>query len=942
MNLDEKKYDAFISYRHCELDQYVAVTLHRELESFKIPKNMYKQLDEKGIKKRKIERVFRDRDELPITNNLADPIVNALQNSEFLLVICTPRLKESIWCKTEVDNFIAMHGREHVFAILAEGEPEESFPQQLLYDDDGKPIEPLAADVRGADKREIHKKIKEEVIRLAAPMFELSYDDLKQRHREQKIRKIITSSIAATIVFGTFAVVSTFMALRISSQSKEIEEQKTKIEQQYEEAMYRNASAMATESLELAEEGYVDDAVKMSLLAVTGTEEEPMPSNADALNALASNLRAYRIGIVSEPSKVFEMGGDVQSVKVNTDSTKLAAADISGYLRIWDIASSELIYEDSLEESLSIDDVMCWLDKDRIVLQSKDGCVVKNITTGESVDIVNIKTDSSIPVDCAKVSPNGKYLAIGFYDSFEVFDAATLERVNAMPLSQDYYCSSYIEFSEDESHVGFAAYSIINDDTQVAIYDIDADKCAWCEKSYEYVTSLCYADDRLIVFSNKQDGYDAVMCTMDAVLPTGEVVYSKITGDSIVTKARVNNTGDKDYIVYVTYSDLTVLDASDYSEYGETSYDSEITRVGFSRDGEFYQIITRNGTCSMYSPETGMSFDQSDARNFGSNNIEDALFINDGIISYSYSDDKIKLISPSVSETVREATGISGYVYETVINEEDGMIAAYMLDSDMKITIFSLSDYSIMAEYVIDNMPEDMCWNGSNVMVATNKDVIEIDVAKDEVKPVCDISDFVNRMFADGVCFADANSIYIVSDSDGLIHYDLKEKKAELITDTVYTTYIDNNICADSKCTYVAYMTEDGVNVVSGDKVVASIKTSVKLIESMIIDDDGYLYLSYLDNHVERYKADSGELVNSYKNVGTANKVTILSKEGKTILGCDRYGYVLDKSGDIEATIEEYMDYVPSKNELLSTYNKNLYTMKLLDRAALIDMAKSR
>ena len=97
---------------------------------------------------------------------------------------------------------------------------------------------------------------------------------------------------------------------QIIDTTKEIEEQKTKIEQQYEEAMYRNASAMATESLELAEEGYVDDAVKMSLLAVTGTEEEPMPSNADALNALASNLRAYRIGIVSEPSKVFEMGAE--------------------------------------------------------------------------------------------------------------------------------------------------------------------------------------------------------------------------------------------------------------------------------------------------------------------------------------------------------------------------------------------------------------------------------------------------------------------------------------------------------------------------------------------------------------------------------------------------------------------------------------------------------
>ena len=132
MNLQEIKYDAFISYRHSELDQFVAVNLHKELEAFKLPKVIRKQLQAKGIDKKKIERVFRDRDELPITNNLADPITNALRNSEFLLVICSPRLKESLWCRKEIETFISMHGREKIFAVLIEGEPAESFPDELL------------------------------------------------------------------------------------------------------------------------------------------------------------------------------------------------------------------------------------------------------------------------------------------------------------------------------------------------------------------------------------------------------------------------------------------------------------------------------------------------------------------------------------------------------------------------------------------------------------------------------------------------------------------------------------------------------------------------------------------------------------------------------------------------------------------------------------------
>ena len=158
------KYDAFISYRHADLDKFVAENLHRKLESYKVSK---KVISNGRARRSKIERVFRDKDELPITNNLEDPIIQALQQSEYLLVICTPRLKESVWCKKEIETFISMHGRDKIFAVLAEGEPQESFPEEILYREgqvqypDGTigmgliPAEPLAADVRGKSKKEI-------------------------------------------------------------------------------------------------------------------------------------------------------------------------------------------------------------------------------------------------------------------------------------------------------------------------------------------------------------------------------------------------------------------------------------------------------------------------------------------------------------------------------------------------------------------------------------------------------------------------------------------------------------------------------------------------------------------------------------------------------------------------------------------------------------------
>ena len=75
-------YNAFISYRHHPDDIRVAMEIHRGLERFKIPK---------AIRKKSTPlHLFRDKEELPITSHLTEDITRALENSEFLIVICSP------------------------------------------------------------------------------------------------------------------------------------------------------------------------------------------------------------------------------------------------------------------------------------------------------------------------------------------------------------------------------------------------------------------------------------------------------------------------------------------------------------------------------------------------------------------------------------------------------------------------------------------------------------------------------------------------------------------------------------------------------------------------------------------------------------------------------------------------------------------------------------
>ena len=122
-----EKYDAFISYKHAPLDNRVADAIQKGLERYVLPKKV-----KEATGKQKIERIFRDKAELPITSNLDDNISYALENADFLIVICSKSTKLSTWVPREIEYFLQFHPISHVLTVLAEGEPGEVIPEILL------------------------------------------------------------------------------------------------------------------------------------------------------------------------------------------------------------------------------------------------------------------------------------------------------------------------------------------------------------------------------------------------------------------------------------------------------------------------------------------------------------------------------------------------------------------------------------------------------------------------------------------------------------------------------------------------------------------------------------------------------------------------------------------------------------------------------------------
>ncbi|MBO4669293.1 MAG: toll/interleukin-1 receptor domain-containing protein [Lachnospiraceae bacterium] len=362
-------YDAFISYRHAPLDMEIAKKVHSGLEMFRVPAAVQKKTG-----KKKINRVFRDQEELPIGSDLNDNISAALRESEYLIVICSPETPGSYWVSKEIDTFIEMHDRHHVLAVLVDGEPDQSFPPQLLCDENGNPVEPLAADVRGADASERNKKLKTELLRLAAPILGCTYDDLRQRHRERILkRNIMIASIAAGIVAvagAAFGVYNANVARRmkkladekavlaeeksaladdktkLADEKSRLAEEKTvladRILAEYREKQENQSRFYAEKAMMLLEAGNREDAVLVASEGLPSADDD-RPFVAEAEYALAAALHAYDSGHTLSADRLLAHDFNVKDMVTDRKGRYLTSVDHGKTVYVWDCETWELL-----------------------------------------------------------------------------------------------------------------------------------------------------------------------------------------------------------------------------------------------------------------------------------------------------------------------------------------------------------------------------------------------------------------------------------------------------------------------------------------------------------------------------------------------------------------------------------------------------------------------
>jgi hypothetical protein len=211
--LGDYKFRAFVSYSHA--DENWGAWLQRSLERFRAPKEFAARLTEAG-KPLRLAPVFRDREDLPVAGNLNDAIRQALADSEFQIVLCSPNAAKSRWVNEEIKLFNRLHGPGRTFAIIVAGEPgsggdTECFPPALRFKLDrngemtAEPAEPLAADAReeGDGKRVA-------LLKTAAGILGVGLDDLVRRDARARTRRMQAIAAGSSAIAGVMAFAAVF------------------------------------------------------------------------------------------------------------------------------------------------------------------------------------------------------------------------------------------------------------------------------------------------------------------------------------------------------------------------------------------------------------------------------------------------------------------------------------------------------------------------------------------------------------------------------------------------------------------------------------------------------------------------------------------------------------------------------------------------------------
>ncbi|MEM7408354.1 MAG: toll/interleukin-1 receptor domain-containing protein [Pseudomonadota bacterium] len=199
-----------MSYSHA--DSAFASRFHQDLERWRAGRGLRGRDTPTGPVPSNLRPIFRDRDDFAGGGTLGEATNEALEDSDFLILLCSPASARSAYVNEEIRSFKAMGGSERIIPVIVEGEPghpeRNCFPEALIrkIGPDGQLTDEIE-DRLAADARSVGDGPRRALAKVIAGLLGVSFDEIVRRAEaaEQRRNRIVAGVASMMTVLAVLA-----------------------------------------------------------------------------------------------------------------------------------------------------------------------------------------------------------------------------------------------------------------------------------------------------------------------------------------------------------------------------------------------------------------------------------------------------------------------------------------------------------------------------------------------------------------------------------------------------------------------------------------------------------------------------------------------------------------------------------------------------------------
>lgn len=625
------KYFAFISYQR--KDEKIAGWLHHQLEHYRLPVNICETRPELP---KELRPLFLDEAELS-GGNLSDAISQALSDSKYLIVLCSPNSAKSPWVNKEVMTFIQSGRADSIIPLIIDGIPysddpdRECFPQALI-------------NLRKTDNEQlgINMQNGQEIasIKLIAYMLGVSFDELWQRYEREKQEE----------------------RERLINEKRRLQRLESRfLTEKAEDAIQKGDSYLACLL-----------ALRALPADISDPEDRPYIPEAEAILRKA---HSFRTAILKAHTK------EVFSISSSPDGKHLVSASQDGTVIIWDLDSGVKLKTLTIHSG-PVYSACFSHDGSHILSASSDGTTkITDIKSGEIIHSM----EHCCEVSSTVYSPCGNFIASGTEEGpiciWEV-ETGNLYR----ELSGHEKWVSSVEFSKCGKHILSAS-----EDGTVKIWNI-ADEI--CIKTFHVhsgpVNSAKFSNDEKTVLSASDDKTIKIWDT-----ETGKVLHNLTGHENVVSHAEYSP--DRRLIISSSWDNTVKIWDATTGDLIHTymGHSLAVSSAQFSNDGRFMISASWDHKIKLWNHKTIIDELILDDENDFKTITCLAFCSNKELLASS--GNNIKLWDIESRTTLRSFTGHTGKVRHIAVSpdskqfasaSEDGTIRLWDIDNSEAILTF--------------------------------------------------------------------------------------------------------------------------------------------------------------------------------------------------------------------------------------------------------------